>query len=201
MIKTVVFDIGHVLLGFPWEEYVEKLFDDPEIQRIVTACAFRCPYWKEMDRGEMDHEDILSHMIEQAPEYEEYIREALYRVDECTERLDYSIPWIEELKSGGYQVLYLSNYSEYVISKSEHALDFLEHMDGGVFSYKVKSIKPEDKIFWELFTHYNLDPQECVFIDDIQENLDTAFRLGMTTVLFENYEQAHADLEEILNVN
>ena len=198
MIKTVVFDIGCVLIGFPWDEYVKKLFEDPEVQQIVTNSAFKCPYWKELDRGEMQFEDILAKMIEQAPEYEAEIREAVERVGECTIRNDFAIPWIEDLKSRGYQVLYLSNYSDYVISKSQHALDFLDHVDGGVFSYKVGEIKPDDAIYWELFKQYNLDPMECVFIDDVQENLDTAFKLGMTTILFETYPQAKADLDEVL---
>lgn len=198
MIKTVVFDIGCVLIGFPWDEYVATLFDSRLVQKIVTDCAFRCPYWKEFDRGEMTFDEILDKMIEQSPRHEAQIREAVERVGECTTRMDYAIPWIDDLKERGYQVLYLSNYSDYVKSKSMHALDFIDHMDGGIYSYTVNSIKPEDKIFWELFKQYNLDPQECVFIDDIQENLDTAFKFGMTTILFENYLQASSDLEEVL---
>ncbi len=198
MIKTVVFDVGCVLIGFPWDEYVASLFDSVRVQNIVTACTFRCPYWKELDRGVMTFEDIIAKMVEQSPRYEAEIREAVERVGECTKKLDYVIPWIDDLKSRGYQVLFLSNYSDYVKSKSKHALDFIEHMDGGVYSYTVKSIKPEDKIFWELFKQYNLDPQECVFIDDIQANLDTANKFGMTTILFKNFLQASSDLEEIL---
>ena len=199
MIKTVVFDIGCVLIGFPWDEYIANLFDDPEIQSIVTASAFKCPYWKEFDRGEMEFEEILEKMVEQAPDYEAEIREAVDRVGECTIRQDFAIPWIEELKSRGYQVMYLSNYSDYVKSKSVHALDFIEHMDGGIFSYNVKAIKPDEKIYTELFKHYSLDPHECVFIDDIQENLDTACKLGMKTILFDNYLQAYAELNEVLD--
>ena len=200
MIKNVVFDIGCVLIGFDWDAYVRRLFDQ-ETAEVVTACAFKCPFWKEMDRGEMEQPEILARMIEQSPEYAEQIRESVVRVDECVERTDYAIPWIESLKARGYRVLYLSNYSDWVMSKSGHALDFLEHMNGGIFSYKVHCIKPDEEIYRILFDRYDLVPEECVFIDDTPANIETAKRLGMEGVIFENYDQAKTELEGVLNYN
>ena len=198
MIRTVIFDIGRVLLGFEWDRYVHMLFDDEEVCRVVTESAFRCPYWTEMDRGNMSQEEIIEKMIENAPEYRTQILEAVDRVDECVERLDYAIPWIEDLKSRGYQVLYLSNYSEYVRSKSVHAMDFLDRTDGGVFSYEVKCVKPEPEIFEILIDRFGLVPEECVFIDDSAPNIETAVNLGFKGILFKDHEQASAELGSLL---
>jgi len=198
MIKTVIFDIGCVLLGFDWDRYVHKLFDDDETCRIVTECAFRCPYWKELDRGLMEESDILAHMISQRPDYEAQITESVEMVAECVERLDYAIPWIDSLRERGYQVLYLSNYSEYVLERSTHAMDFIEHMDGGIFSWKVKTIKPENRIYELLIERYGLKPEECAFIDDTLANVETARSLGMKGIIFSDYEQASKELEKIL---
>lgn len=196
--KTVIFDIGCVLIGFDWDAYAHKLFNDPEVECIVTASAFHCPYWKEMDRGEMTQPEILAHMVAQAPEYADQIRESVMRVSECTTRTDYAIPWIEDLKSRGYQVLYLSNYSDWVMSQSGHALDFLPYMDGGIFSYKVHSIKPEPEIYQMLIDKYELVPEECVFVDDTKANIEAAEAIGIRSVLFKNYEQARDELDELL---
>jgi putative hydrolase of the HAD superfamily len=43
-----------------------------------------------------------------------------------------------------------------------------------------------------------LRPDECVFVDDLDVNCDTARELGMTAVLFERTEQAIADIEAAL---
>lgn len=197
-IKNVVFDIGCVLVGFPWDDYCHKLFNDPVTEAAVTRSAFKCQYWKEFDRGEMDYEEIVGHMVEVEPDYKEQILLGLERLDECVERLDTTIPWIKELKARGYKVYYLSNYSDYVMSKSHHAMDFLEHMDGGIFSWKVRAIKPDKQIYRCLFEEYHLNPEECVFIDDTKANIEAARELGMKGIVFKNYEQAHEELDKIL---
>ena len=199
MLKNTVFDIGRVMTGFEWNDYVGRLFKDETVRSVVTAATFGNPLWQEMDRGVMQTDEIFKGMLDNAPDYEAEIREALDRVDECVERKAYAIPWIEELKAQGYRVLFLSNYSEYVMSKSVHAFDFLEHMDGGVFSCDAKYIKPNEEIYRCLFDKYEIVPAECVFIDDSPANIETAQRLGMKGIVFENYEQAHAELIDIMS--
>lgn len=201
MIKTIVFDIGRVLIGFEWEDYTSKIFagrlTDEEID-IVNKATFRSSLWNEQDIGIMEIEDIHAGMLKLAPGYEKYAQEALDRVDECVEKKEYAIPWIEEMKTRGYQVLYLSNLSDYAFVQSGHAYDFIPHMDGGILSWTVKCIKPDHRIYEILFERYHLRPDECVFIDDNKANLEVAEDLGMKTVLFDNYDQAREDLEKIL---
>lgn len=198
MIRTVVFDIGRVLIGFEWKEYVHKIFQNSETEERVTAAMFGSRLWNEMDRGLWNEEEVLSKFISEAPSYEEEIREAFHRVGECTERKEYAIPWIQELKARKYQVLFLSNYSEHVKKRSVHALDFLNDLEGGVFSCDVHQIKPEPEIYETLLQRYQLKAEECVFVDDNPANIQMARQLGFYTVLFENYEQAHDELEKTL---
>lgn len=198
MIKTVIFDIGRVLIGFEWKDYVHRLFGNPELEAEVTDATFGSGIWNEMDRGIWSEEEVLERFIARAPEREKEIRVAFDQVGCCTERKEYAIPWIEDLKSRGYRVLFLSNYSEHVRKRSEHALDFLPYLDGGVFSYHVHSVKPEPEIYGILLEKYELKAEECVFVDDNGKNIQAARELGFRTVHFENYEQTHEALEELL---
>lgn len=198
MIHTVIFDIGRVLIGFEWRDYVHKIFQNPETEEKVTAAMFGSHLWNEMDRGLWNEEGVLSRFISEAPSYEKEIREAFQRVGECTTRKEYAIPWIQELKAQNYQVLFLSNYSEHVKKRSAHALDFLPYLEGGVFSCDVHQIKPEPGIYETLLQRYQLRAQECVFVDDNPANIQKAQKLGFHTVLFDNYEQAHEELEKTL---
>lgn len=198
MIHTVIFDIGRVLIGFEWRDYVHKIFQNPETEEKVTAAMFGSHLWNEMDRGMWNEEEVLSRFISESPSYEKEIREAFQRVGECTERKEYAIPWIQELKAQNYQVLFLSNYSEHVKERSAHALDFLPYLEGGVFSCDVHQIKPEPGIYETMLQRYQLKAEECVFVDDNPANIQKAQQLGFHTVLFENYEQAHDELNEVL---
>jgi len=136
-----------------------------------------------------------------APEAKAEIREAFDRVGECMTRCDYAIPWIEDLKSRGYRVYYLSNYSEHLMRANPEVLDFLPHMDGGVFSCYVKLIKPDPLIYRTLLEKYGLQAEECLFIDDREENVAAARELGMQAIRFENYEQAREEMENALRLN
>lgn len=71
-------------------------------------------------------------------------------------------------------------------------------MDGGIFSYLVNCVKPDEEIYYKLFEKYDLNPAECVFIDDTPANIETARRLGMQGIVFESYEQSSSELTRIL---
>ncbi len=204
MIKTVVFDIGRVLIGFEWFPYLHELYDgryeDPDrLVEKVTEATFHSSRWSSLDRGLLDGERIMQQCVAAAPDIAVPIREAFENVGKCTERTDYAIPWIKELKDEGFQVLYLSNYSKYVSTRSSHALDFIPYMDGGVFSCDVNWIKPEREIFNILLKKYNLKAEECVFLDDNKNNIEAASAMGFNTIPFEYYQQAHGELMSLLD--
>ena len=43
-----------------------------------------------------------------------------------------------------------------------------------VLSYKIHEIKPYKPIYEYLLSTYNLNPEECLFLDDRLDNMDTA---------------------------
>lgn len=197
MIKTVVFDIGKVLIGFDWDRYIKTLFDD-ETGAEVTQAMFGGSHWKELDRAVLSVDEILELFYGERPAYRDQITEAFERVGECVSRRDWAIPFIDSLKERGYQVLYLSNMSEHVMGSNPEAFDFTGHMDGGIFSCHVRQIKPDCGIFISLFEKYGLRPEECLFVDDQADNIAAAKKLGMKAIRFKNPEQLSADLDKAL---
>ena len=198
MIKNIVFDIGRVLIGFEWADYMASLFD-PETAEKVTAAMWGTGYWKELDIARLTDDEILDLFYSAAPEYKREIREAFDRVGECVKRREWAIPLIDRLKEQGYRVLYLSNFSGHVMGSNPQALDFVSHMDGGIFSCDINTIKPDTGIYTKLIEKYSLIPEECIFIDDHRDNVAAARKCGMKAIRFENKEQFDADLEKALN--
>jgi len=49
-----------------------------------------------------------------------------------------------------------------------------------------------------LIGKYGLIPENCVFLDDLQANLDGAAAFGIHTIRFQSYDQARGDLEALL---
>ena len=195
--NTIIFDIGNVLMTFDNRTFLHNLFQDEQTQRHVYDAIFGSGYWVELDRGR-EKDELLAKMIAEKPEYEQEIRTAFENAGMCMERRDYAIPWIQELKRKGYRVLYLSNYSHYAMEAKPEVLDFLPYMDGGVFSCDVFLIKPDPEIYRKLIEMYDLEPAECIFLDDMKDNVDVAKKMGMQGIVVENYSQARRELEHML---
>ena len=171
MIKNVIFDIGNVLVNFRWKEYlVEKGFEPDIIKRIVKA-SVASPYWDEFDRGVLSEEEAMNLFIGLDPGIEKELHEAYDSIVGMITRRDDAIPWVKSLKAAGYNVYYLSNFSEKAYNECRDTLDFMDYMDGGIMSFREHVIKPDKAIYTMLLERYNLVADECAFIDDTERNI------------------------------
>lgn len=197
MINTIIFDIGNVLADFTWKEYLESFGYTGEMLERIARASVMNEKWEEYDKGLMSDEEILQCFVDKDPEIEADIRRCFENVKGMVSRNDYAIPWIKELKQKGYKVLYLSNFSRKASQECADALDFIPYMDGGILSYKDKVIKPMPEIYKLLIDRYDLNPDECVFMDDMEKNLKGAEALGIHTILFRNKSQAEEELKKL----
>ena len=198
MIKNVVFDIGNVLAGFTWEKFYHSFGYSEEIFEKLANATVRNPFWNEMDRGKFTDEELLEGFIKNDPSVEKEIREVFENVEGMIQRYDYALPWIRELKAQGYHVYVISNFAHKAHEDCIKALDFLDELDGGILSYQVRLIKPSPEIYQLLCSRYDLKAGECVFIDDLEKNVEAARKEGMKGLVFENFDQAKKELARIL---
>lgn len=197
MIRNIVFDIGNVLIGFDAMDYLRSLFGEKKAVRVAEA-VFGSGYWPELDIARLSEERILGLFYSAAPELHDEIKEAFDRIGECVTKCGWVTDLIDSLKQKGYGVYFLSNMSEHVKNSNPDAFAFTSHMDGGIWSCDVHLIKPDEKLFKELFSEYSLVPEECLFIDDHRENIAAAKKLGMKGIVFKDHDQLTADLEKAL---
>ena len=198
MIKSVVFDIGNVLADFSWKEMYEAKGLSGEVLDRVAKATVLSPYWKEIDRGIMTYEEILDQFVGLDSEMESQIRQVLENTHGIVKKREYAISWIRYLKEIGLQVYVLSNFGEKVLEDCADALDFLPYTDGGIISYREHLIKPQPEIYQLLLRRYGLNAKECVFIDDLKENIEGAKKQGMYGIVFETYEQAIEQLNTLI---
>ena len=197
MIRTIIFDIGNVLTVFGWKNFLHSFGFPPEIEKRVGKATVDNPFWHEFDKGFLSDEEMLEGFIRNDPSVEKELREIYVSLHGIFTKADYAIHWIQALKKACYQVLVLSNFSDKVRRENGDALDFLEYVDGGILSYKDGVIKPDPAIYSLLLERYGLKPEECVFLDDMQPNLDAAARFGIHTILFRSYEEAQEELKKL----
>ncbi len=197
MIKTIIFDIGNVLVGFEWQAFFQKFGYSKEILQRIFKATVESAVWAEYDRGALSDEEIMDAFIANDPEIEKELRESLTNIQGMVVRYDYAIPWVKELKSKGYQVLVLSNFASRAYEDCQDALDFLPYVDGGILSFREKLIKPQPEIYQLIIDRYHLRAEECVFLDDTKVNLAAAEKFGMHTIHFIDQIQAKEELEKL----
>ena len=198
MIKNIVLDVGRVLVAWQPLETMKELGFTEETVNILSKALFESGVWNETDRGVLSDEDFLALAISKAPEYEAQIRLFWDNIDKAIWQLPYVKTWIAAMKKAGYGVYILSNYGSYTYQKTrEVALNFVEDVDGAIFSYEVQVIKPEPEIFQALFERFGLNPKECVFLDDLPANILGAKQMGMEGIVFMNLEDALKELEKL----
>jgi len=77
---------------------------------------------------------------------------------------------------------------------------FPELFDGVVISGEVGLHKPQPEIFRLGCERVGLEPEECVFVDDLRENCEGAEAVGMTAVLHRGAATTVPELERLLGV-
>jgi putative hydrolase of the HAD superfamily len=205
MIKNIVFDIGNVLAAFRWKDYISELgFEGADDWQPggraarLAAVTTQHPLWREVDRGAMSLDDIITGMIAADPGIEDLVRLFFADRRRLVMEYDYSAGWLTELKNRGYKVYLLSNYSEDHFRYISKNFRFFGLENGRVISFEEKVLKPDACIYNILLDRYGLRAEECVFLDDTPANIDGAKAVGMKGIVFENYAQGRAELERLL---
>jgi len=195
MIKNIILDVGRVLVAWQPKEAMKELGFSEEVIDALAKALFDSGVWNEADRGVLGDDEFLELAIRRIPAYEAEVRLFWNNVDKAIWQLPYTKEWIRAMRKAGYQVYILSNYGNWTYEKTkEQALNFLEDADGAIFSYQVKQIKPDLEIFQSLFEKYSLKPEECVFLDDLFDNIEGAKAAGMHGIVFNGLEDALVEL-------
>lgn len=188
-----VFDIGGVLLDWNPRYLYRKLFTDEAAMEhfLTTVCTSE---WNlQQDAGRTWAEGI-SELCGRFPEQAELIRCYDTRWEEMIPRVfEGTVELLQQLKRRG-PVYAITNFSAEKFAYSKTRWPFLTSFDGCVVSGECRMIKPEPAIYRHLCQQYGLEPARCLFIDDVQKNVDGARAVGMQAVRFESPEQLRAEL-------
>ena len=187
MIKNIVFDMGNVLILFYPEKIFTKFLSDKEDIEAIMTHFFRTDEYREVDRGTMTYAQVLEKIKGRLPDRLHSLLEELF-VDNCfvTNHMPpfpemYDL--VNELKENGYNTYLLSNATK-MFHGYKDKIPVLGLMDGILVSADHKLLKPEREIYEKLFSEFSLDREECIFIDDVEENIRGSIDCGMDGIVF-----------------
>lgn len=102
-----------------------------------------------------------------------------------------------KLLDSGYRIFMLSNVDSSHINFIDNNFPYVKHVKKRLLSYKVKTIKPEKKIFKHLMEKFSIKPEESIFIDDMKANILTAKNMGFNTILYRSHKKFIQDFNKL----
>ncbi|MGE5406351.1 MAG: HAD family hydrolase [Methanosarcina sp.] len=178
MIRNIVFDLGNVLLSFRPAEFLEKKKYPQALKEQILADVFGSREWLMIDNGDISTEDAIEAIAGNSLLKREEIVRIFDLRREILFPLDDNIKVLPELRKRGYRLYFLSNFPP-DIWPEVRKYEFFYHFEGGLISGDAGASKPHRPIYEMLITKFGIEPRECLYIDDLEPNVETAVSLGM----------------------
>jgi 2-haloacid dehalogenase len=197
-IKTIIFDLGGVLIDWNPQYVFKKLIPDPEERNFFFQNVCTHEWNIEQDAGRTLHEATETKVLEY-PAWEREIRAYYGRwVEMLGGPIQGTVDILKQLiDDPNYRVYALTNWSGETFPTALKMYDFLHWFEGIVVSGDEKTRKPFADIYEILLKRYNVVPHEAVFIDDAIVNVHGAVAVGIKAIQFHSPEQLKKTLSEL----
>jgi HAD superfamily hydrolase (TIGR01549 family) len=196
MIRTIIFDMGKVLIPFDFKlgyakmanlagcepsEVPERLRQYDSVQRFESGAIEPRAFVNEINQ-----------IFGTNCEYEEFceIWSSIFLPDTLIPES------LLEALHRNYRLVLLSNTNAIHFKMVRERFPVLNHFDAFVLSHEVGAMKPSPKIYEAAVAAAQCPPEECFFTDDIPEYVQGAKQYGIDAVLFENAAQIEAELKK-----
>ena len=193
MIKTIIFDLGGVILTIDQEEALRRF----TALGLKDATTWLDPYTQkgifgDLESGKITEEDFrreLSAIIGR----ELTMAECEYAWQGYAKELPQrNLDALTRLRKEGYRVVLLSNTNPCMMSWAMstafdgkgHPLSY--YFDACYLSYKMKVMKPDETFFRRVLMAEQTPPGECLFVDDGPRNVAAASQIGINTFCPQN---------------
>ena len=197
---NVVFDFGGVLFDWRPHEFLSKLLPDltptPQAARALAAIFFE-GYggdWAAFDRGTIEPEALAQTIARRTGLAVRDTRKVIDGVPHQLRPIAGTVALLRRLHTAGHKLYFLSNMPETYAQHLEASHDFLGLFRDGVFSARVKLIKPEPEIFAHALAVFGINAEQTLLIDDVAHNADAARAAGWQAVHFQDPAQCEREL-------
>ena len=177
----IILDMGNVILEWNKDKILRGVVKTEKDYMILDKAIFQSGLWERLDLGTLTREELVLKVVSMIGSiYQEKVQEVVWNWPFYIEIYTEVFPLLVRLKEKGHRIFVLSNTSPVFYELLEEQLSPLnEILDGFVLSCDIKAIKPDPKMFEEILHKYQLDPVNCIFLDDVKDNTKMAESLGI----------------------
>ena len=200
-IRAVVFDIGGVLEITPRTGWVEKwearlhLKPGELDERLMDV-------WRDGSSSTISEEEVeksIGEIMGMDQEQVEALMADLW--EEYLGELNVELAAYFSSLRPRYQTAMLSNSFVGARRREQERYHFAEMTDLIIYSHEEGIAKPERRIFELTCERLGVQPEEVIFLDDVEPNVAVARACGIQAILFRETKEAIADIQACLQAS
>ena len=204
MVKAIVFDLGGVLIDLDGERCVRAFREILGYERITELLdlSHQKGIYGEMEAGRVTADEFRAEILRESrpgcvpADVDRAMAGLLTGMDPA------KVPLLERL-ARDYAIYGLTNNNEISVKRmhdiyEENGLDWQHVFRKEFISCRMKLMKPSREIFDAAAAEIGLPPEEILFIDDSQRNVDGAVAAGWKAALYKQGTDLGACIERNL---
>jgi len=174
----MVLDIGNVIGEWDGSRLCGSVFDSKDDQETALKATVQHPDWLDLDRGTISLKDAIANAQARVQLDKEKIAQIYHNLPMSLTPITNTMEAMQRVSDAGVPMYILSNMQV-------HAWEYLNNTHacfalcaGVVVSCETGLVKPDPKIYQHLTDRFSLKPEECIFVDDMLENVEAARACG-----------------------
>ena len=196
-IRAILFDFGNVLAHFDYGKAFEALGLGDRLDRSALLRKARDagldPLVKRYERGQIDDlefSESCERLLGLEVGHDRFAAAwaDIFTINEPIVRL------VTRLHRAGYRLILGSNTNAIqAVQFRRQFAEVLAHFDRLVLSFEIGHLKPDREFYLACADAASYPPSECLFIDDLAENVEGAHAAGLAAIRYDSAD--HESLE------
>lgn len=183
-IKNVIFDLGAVMFDWNPKAITENFTTDIDLQKRIQSQLYYHQDWVDFDCALITEEEATRRASERLEISISDTEKLFKQTKESLTLITNTLDVLKDVKNKKLKAYCLSNISPELFNHVYERHNLFELFDGIVTSGEENVGKPDKQIFEILLNRYELEAEECLFIDDSNANTSTAAELGIAVITF-----------------
>lgn len=196
MIKVIIFDIGGVLVEIDYLRFLNNISEEFKVplSKLMdySPDGVHEDYMKGKITGEQFHEAICRryHQSISLERFKQLWATILVGQNEAVARI------VTRLHQR-YQLAIISNIDPWHSDYCLESFPIIGTFKRKFLSYEWHLIKPDPDFFTLVANQLNVQPPECLLIDDLDENVRSAERVGFQVIQFADASKLTIELQKL----
>lgn len=188
-----VFDLGNVLVKWQPEKFIPNFDISADEKKLIESEFFGHAVWLMLDKGTISQNEAIAQVAQRSGMNEDIVKYCINEMKKSLETIEQTAALVQKLYENGHELFCLSNMSRDTYNHIKNR-SFFACFREIIISADIKMIKPDLEIFEYMLERFELEAEDCVFIDDSAPNIIAAQSLGIHGVHFHGSAECYADI-------